>query len=69
MRLGETGLDDLLNEAQFLLRDDGRRRALTLLWTIPRTRLRTIQPRSPRHCRRMEPRNAAASNEPPWVIL
>jgi hypothetical protein len=31
MKPGDTGLDDLLNEAQFVLRDDGRWRALALL--------------------------------------
>jgi hypothetical protein len=31
VKLGDTGVDDLLNEAQFVLRDDGRRRALLLL--------------------------------------
>jgi len=34
MKPGDTGLDDLLNEAQFVLRDDGRWPALALPWAL-----------------------------------
>jgi hypothetical protein len=36
LKPGDIGLDDLLNEAQFVLRDDGRRGALLLLRLVTR---------------------------------
>jgi hypothetical protein len=62
MKLGDTGLDDLLNEAQFVLRDDGRWPAFALLRLL--TWLYRLPKRAIRLALRLPWRNGALSGFP-----